>query len=138
MLLDAARTRFPFDGLPLPALVYIPGREMLSRATDLTALVPRDAIAGEGTAALESPAGPLGVVISYEVLFADRVREAVTGGGRIVLVPTNATSYVTEDVPVIEVAGQAPLREQIGYRPHRGRAAPRRPVTITGDAGPAR
>gem|GEM_PF-2588245 len=43
------------------------------------------------------------------------MREAVTGGGRIVLVPTNAASYVTEDVPVIEVAGQAPLREQIGY-----------------------
>ncbi|WP_338053077.1 apolipoprotein N-acyltransferase [Pseudonocardia broussonetiae] len=84
---------------------YIPGRELLSRVTDLTALVPRDAIAGEGTAVLESPAGPLGVVISYEVLFADRVREAVTAGGRIVLVPTNAASYVTEDVPAIEVAG---------------------------------
>ncbi|MBW0088840.1 apolipoprotein N-acyltransferase [Pseudonocardia sp. KRD-184] len=84
---------------------YIPGRELLSRVTDLTALVPRDAIAGEGTAVLEPPAGPLGVVISYEVLFADRVREAVTAGGRIVLVPTNAASYVTEDVPAIEVAG---------------------------------
>jgi apolipoprotein N-acyltransferase len=44
------------------------------------------------------------VVISYEVLFADRVREAVTAGGRIVLVPTNAASYPTEEVPAIEVA----------------------------------
>ena len=85
---------------------YIPGRELLSRVTDLTALVPRDAIPGEGVALLNSPDGPpLGVVISYEVLFADRVREAVTAGGEIVLVPTNAASYVTEDVPAIEVAG---------------------------------
>lgn len=84
---------------------YIPGRELLERVTDLTALVPRDAIPGEGTALLDSPVGPLGVVISYEVLFADRVREAVAAGGEIVLVPTNAASYVTEDVPAVEVAG---------------------------------
>ncbi len=83
---------------------YIPGRELLERITDLTALVPRDAIVGEGEALLDSPVGPLGVVISYEVLFADRVREAVTAGGQIVLVPTNAASYVTEEVPAIEVA----------------------------------
>ncbi len=84
---------------------YIPGRELLERVTDLTALVPRDAIPGEGIALIDTPAGPLGVVISYEVLFADRVREAVTAGAQIVLVPTNAASYVTEDVPAIEVAG---------------------------------
>ncbi|MGQ0576339.1 MAG: apolipoprotein N-acyltransferase, partial [Pseudonocardia sp.] len=84
---------------------YIPGRELLERVTDLTALVPRDAIPGQGVALIDTPAGPLGVVISYEVLFADRVREAVTAGGQIVLVPTNAASYVTEDVPAIEVAG---------------------------------
>ncbi|MHA6632034.1 apolipoprotein N-acyltransferase [Pseudonocardia sichuanensis] len=83
---------------------YIPGRALLERVTDLTALVPRDAIVGTGEALLDSPAGPLGVVISYEVLFADRVREAVGAGGQIVLVPTNASSYVTEEVPSIEVA----------------------------------
>jgi apolipoprotein N-acyltransferase len=84
---------------------YIPARDVLERFSDLTALVPRDAIPGEGTALLDSPVGPLGVVISYEVLFADRVREAVRAGGEIVLVPTNAASYVTEDVPAVEVAG---------------------------------
>jgi apolipoprotein N-acyltransferase len=78
---------------------YIPGRALLERVTDLTALVPRDAIVGEGEALLDSPAGPLGVVISYEILFADRVREAVTAGGQIVFVPTNAASYVTEEAP---------------------------------------
>jgi apolipoprotein N-acyltransferase len=83
---------------------YIPARRLLERVTDATALVPRDAITGQGRALLRSSAGPLGVVISYEVFFADRVREAVTAGGQVVLVPTNAASYVTEEVPATELA----------------------------------
>ncbi|MDT0275589.1 apolipoprotein N-acyltransferase [Blastococcus goldschmidtiae] len=83
---------------------YIPARGLLEKVTDATALVPRDAIVGEGEALLESPAGPLGVVISYEVFFADRVREAVAAGGQVVLVPTNAASFVTEEVPATELA----------------------------------
>lgn len=83
---------------------YIPGRELLERFTDATALVPRDAIVGRGEALLPSAHGPLGVVISFEVFFADRVRDAVTAGGGLVLVPTNAASYVTEEVPALEVA----------------------------------
>ncbi|MCF6508799.1 apolipoprotein N-acyltransferase [Blastococcus sp. MG754426] len=83
---------------------YIPARGLLEKVTDATALVPRDAIVGEGEALLESPAGPLGVVISYEVFFADRVQEAVAAGGQVVLVPTNAASFVTEEVPAAELA----------------------------------
>ncbi len=83
---------------------YIPGRALLERLTPVTALVPRDAEVGRGTAVLPSRVGPLGVVISYEVFFADRVREAVRGGGQVLLVPTNASSYVTEEVPATEVA----------------------------------
>jgi apolipoprotein N-acyltransferase len=45
----------------------------------------------------------LGVVISYEVFFADRVREAVLSGGELILVPTNA-SYVGDEVPATELA----------------------------------
>ncbi len=66
--------------------------------------MPRDAIPGQGEALLRSPGAPLGVVISYEVFFADRVREAVTAGGEVVLVPTNAASYVTDEVPALELA----------------------------------
>lgn len=83
---------------------YIPGRAVLERLTDLTALVPRDAVPGNGTAVLRPAEGPpLAVVISYEILFPDRVREAVDAGGQIVLAPTNAASYVTDDVPAIEL-----------------------------------
>lgn len=60
---------------------YIPARAALSRLTDATALVPKDAIVGEGTARLRLPQVPVGVVISYEVFFSDRVREAVRAGG---------------------------------------------------------
>ena len=83
---------------------YIPARALFERLSDMTALVPRDAIPGRGPGLLDTAAGPLGVVISYEVFFSDRVRDAVTDGGQIVLVPTNAASYTTEEVPATEVA----------------------------------
>ena len=83
---------------------YLPARPLIERLTDSAKLVPRDAIVGEDAAVLPAPATVLGVVISYEVLFSDRVREAVAAGGQVVLVPTNAASYVTDEVPAIEVA----------------------------------
>jgi apolipoprotein N-acyltransferase len=83
---------------------YIPARGLVSRLSGLTALVPRDAIPGAGPGLLSTPTGPLGVVISYEVFFPDRARAAVNAGGQVLLVPTNAASYVTEDIPATEVA----------------------------------
>ena len=83
---------------------YIPARSVLERFSDAAALVPRDAFVGDGEPLLHSPVGPLGVVISYEVFFSHRVREAVTSGAQVVLVPTNAASYVTKEVPAMEVA----------------------------------
>jgi hypothetical protein len=43
-------------------------------------------------------------VISYEVFFSDRVREAVRAGGRLVIVSTNASSYAGDEVPATEPA----------------------------------
>lgn len=83
---------------------YIPARDLLNKLTDATALVPKDAIAGRGTARLQLPRTVAGVVISYEVFFPDRVREAVRGGGHLLLVPTNASSYVGDEVPATELA----------------------------------
>jgi apolipoprotein N-acyltransferase len=83
---------------------YIPARGLFEQLSDMTALVPRDAIPGDGPGLLRTPAAPLGVVISYEVFFPDRARAAVTAGGQVVLVPTNAASYTTEEVPATEVA----------------------------------
>ena len=82
---------------------YIPFRSLVDRVADISA-VPRDARAGDGPGILVTPAGPLGVVISYEVFFADRARAAVRAGGRVLLVPTNASSFTTSQVPAQELA----------------------------------
>lgn len=82
---------------------YVPGRALLSRVVDLS-LVPRDAIPGDGTGVLATPLGPIGVAISFEVFFPERVRSAVGAGGQIVVVPTNAASFTTDEVPSQEVA----------------------------------
>jgi len=82
---------------------FVPARSFFERFADLSA-VPRDALVGRGPPVLRTPAGVLGVVISYEVFFPDRVRAAVRAGGRVVLVPTNASSYRDPQIPSQEVA----------------------------------
>jgi apolipoprotein N-acyltransferase len=82
---------------------YIPFRSLLERVADVSA-VPRDAEAGRGPGVLDTPAGRMAVTISYEVFFAHRARSGVEAGGRLLLVPTNASSYTTEQVPAQEVA----------------------------------
>ncbi len=81
---------------------YVPVRGMFESFADLSA-IPRDAVAGRGPGTLDTPAGRLAVVISYEVFYDDRVRAGVRAGGRMVLVPTNASSYRDAQVPAQEV-----------------------------------
>ena len=82
---------------------YIPLRGLVERLADVSA-VPRDATAGRGPAVLRTPAGPVGVVISYEVFFSARGRAATRSGGRLLNVPTNAASFSSGQVPAQEVA----------------------------------
>ena len=82
---------------------YVPWRSVVGHLADLSA-VPRDAIPGRGPGVLRTPAGRLGVLVSYEVFFAGRARAAVRAGGRVLLVPTNASSYTTSQVPAQELA----------------------------------
>ena len=83
---------------------YAPLRDLVAKVADLS-LLPRDAVRGEGPGLLPGPAGQrLGVVISYEVFFGDRSRSAIRNGGQVLLVPTNAASYETSQVPDQEVA----------------------------------
>jgi len=57
------------------------------------ALPARDAVPGDGPAVLDTPVGPMGVVISWEVFFAPRARDAISNGGEVLLNPTNGSSY---------------------------------------------
>jgi apolipoprotein N-acyltransferase len=82
---------------------YVPARGLVKHLADISP-VPRDAIAGKGDGVLVTPAGRLGVLISYEVFFADRARAAVDGGAQVLLVPTNASSFKGRQVPRQEVA----------------------------------
>ena len=81
---------------------YVPARALVDRLADLSA-VPRDALPGRGPARLVTPAGRLGVALSYEVFFPGRARAAARRGG-VLLVPTNASSYRTAQVPSQELA----------------------------------
>ena len=87
---------------------YVPGRTLVDVVAALT-VIRRDAIPGEGPGVLPTPAGDLGVVISFEVFFPDRGRAATRAGGRVLLVPTNAASFSTSQVPAQEL-GAARLR----------------------------
>ncbi len=80
-----------------------PARSFIQHLVSLN-LVPRDAIAGHGPGILHTPAGPLGVMISYEVFFDGRARGAVQAGGQVLLVPTNTASYSDSEVPTQELA----------------------------------
>lgn len=82
---------------------YVPARSFIQHFVSLN-LVPRDAIAGHGPGFLDTPAGPLGVMISYEVFFDDRARGAVRAGGQLLIVPTNTASYSDSEVPTQELA----------------------------------
>ncbi len=82
---------------------YIPGRSLLDPWVDL-ALVPKDAVVGERPPTLDAAGTQLGVVISYEVFFPERARAAASAGGRLLLVPTNAVSFTTPQVPSQELA----------------------------------
>jgi apolipoprotein N-acyltransferase len=82
---------------------YIPFRSFLKHFFNLSA-VPLDAIPGHKVGFMETPAGPLGIMISYEVFFDGRARDAVRAGGEVLVVPTNTASYSSSQVPTQEVA----------------------------------
>ena len=82
---------------------YIPFRGLVKHLANLDA-VPRDAIAGHGPGVLNTAAGRFGVAISYEVFFSDRARIATRHGAQVMLVPTNASSFSTGQVPAQELA----------------------------------
>lgn len=68
------------------------------------ALTSRDAVVGRGEAVLDTDVGRLGVVISWEVFFPDRARDAIGNGGQLLLNPTNGSSFSGTQVQSQQVA----------------------------------
>ncbi len=78
---------------PVPFGEYIPYRSLVRRVTDKVDLVPRDFAAGDRPGVLQVGPARLGDVICFEVAYDDLVRDAVTGGGRLLVVQTNNATF---------------------------------------------
>lgn len=72
---------------------YMPMRSLLKSLGAPVNLVPRDALAGTGIGVLDVDGTRIGVVISWEVFFAGRVREGISHGGQLIVNPTNGASF---------------------------------------------
>ena len=82
---------------------YVPLRSLVSHVADLSG-VPVDAVPGHGTGLMRTPAGPLGLLVSFEIFYAGRSHESVRAGAQLLTVPTNTSSYGTSQVPTQEMA----------------------------------
>jgi apolipoprotein N-acyltransferase len=82
---------------------YVPLRSFFSHFADLSG-VPADAVPGHGTGLMRTPAGPLGLLVSFEIFYAGRSHESVRAGAQLLTVPTNTSSYSTSQVPAQEMA----------------------------------
>jgi apolipoprotein N-acyltransferase len=84
---------------------YTPLRSLLEPLAG-GALGDRDLVIGPGRGELDVPGkvGRVAVAISWEVFFPDRVREGVADGGRVVLNPTNGSSFTGTEVQSQQVA----------------------------------
>jgi len=82
---------------------YVPWRGFFQHLANLQD-IPRDAIPGTGSGMIDTPAGRFGVLVSYEVFFADRGRSGVRAGSAAILVPTNTSSYSNGQAPAQEIA----------------------------------
>lgn len=82
---------------------WVPFRSMLEPIAG-DALPPRDARIGQTPAIVRTPAGVLGVAISWEIFFGERARDAIGSGGQILLNPTNGASYERTQVQTQQVA----------------------------------
>ncbi len=82
---------------------YVPLRSFFAHFADLSG-VPTDAIPGHGSGFMRTPAGPLGLLVSFETFYAGRSHESVRAGAQLLVVPTNTSSYSTSQVPAQEIA----------------------------------
>jgi apolipoprotein N-acyltransferase len=82
---------------------YVPLRSFFSHFADLSG-VPTDAVPGHGSGLMRTPAGPLGLLVSFEIFYAGRSHESVRAGAELLSVPTNTSSYSTSQVPTQEIA----------------------------------
>ena len=83
---------------------FVPLRSLIE-ATGLGDLLPeRDALPGTADPVLDTPAGPVGVSISWEAFFERRARDSVANGAQILANPTNGSSFWLTQVHTQQLA----------------------------------
>ena len=82
---------------------YVPARSLLSHLANISG-VPRDAVVGTSNEVVATHAGRLGILISFEVFFSSRSADEVRNGAQLLVVPTNTTSYPSDQMPSQELA----------------------------------
>jgi apolipoprotein N-acyltransferase len=82
---------------------YVPFRSFFAHFADLSG-VATDAVPGDATGLMRTPAGPLGLMVSFEIFYPGRSRGSVRAGAELLTVPTNTSSYSTSQVPTQETA----------------------------------
>ena len=82
---------------------YVPFRSLLAQVAG-GSLPDRDAIPGNRPAVLQTPVGPIAVVISWEVFFGNRARDGVNHGGQLLINPTNGSTYTGTLVQTQQIA----------------------------------
>ncbi len=78
---------------PVPFGEYLPFRSFLSRYIERFDRIPRDFAAGDDPGVLNVGPARIGNVICFEITYDSIVREAVTAGGRALVVQTNNATY---------------------------------------------
>jgi apolipoprotein N-acyltransferase len=78
---------------PVPFAEYIPLRPLARLVSRKVNLVPRDFLAGHRPGVLQVGPARLGDVICFEVAADGLVRDAVRGGGRLLVVQTNNATF---------------------------------------------
>ena len=63
---------------------------------------------------MRTPAGPLGLLVSFEIFYAGRSHASVRAGAELLAVPTNTSSYSTSQVPTQEIAAAVVQAVQTG------------------------
>ncbi|MCW2726039.1 MAG: apolipoprotein N-acyltransferase [Frankiales bacterium] len=78
---------------PVPFGEYMPYRSLIRRISSKVDLVPRDFLAGRSPGVLTVGPARLADVICFEVAYDGVVRDAVRGGGRLLVVQTNNATF---------------------------------------------
>ena len=89
---------------PVPFGEYIPMRDLLTKFISRLERVPRDFYPGETVGVLQVGPARIGDVICFEIAYDNVTREAVSHGGRVLVVQTNNATYGWSGQPEQQLA----------------------------------